>query len=72
MSACWAAGSGAARELGRQASDYNVQALKFVPWGQTQLVSCGKNSIRMYRWGGKGGAADLPLVACRLHISSCM
>lgn len=38
------------RELARQASDYNVQCLRFVPWGQPgRLVACGKNSVRLYR-----------------------
>ena len=38
------------RELARQASDYNVQCLRFVPWGEPgRLVACGKNSVRLYR-----------------------
>ena len=42
-------GSCRPRELARQVSDYNIQSLKFVPYEPHRLVTCGKNSIRIYR-----------------------
>lgn len=58
ISSCWAnsssssAGAGNAKpqELARQASDYNIQCLRFVPWGEPgRLVTAGKNSVRVHR-----------------------
>lgn len=52
---CWAADSGAGGsckpvELARQASDYNIQCIRFVPHDASRLVTCGKNSIRIHRY----------------------
>ena len=54
VSACWAAGNsggsgGRPREVARLCSDYNVQAVRFVPYDPERVVTCGKNSIRVYR-----------------------
>jgi hypothetical protein len=56
VSACWAAADGCggssggrAVELARHISEYNIQAVKFVPYSPETLVTCGKNSIRSYR-----------------------
>ncbi|KAL4458496.1 hypothetical protein ABPG75_013361 [Micractinium tetrahymenae] len=57
VSACWAAGGPAAavpgrpQELARQASEYNIQAVRFLPHDPSRLVTCGKNSIRLHRQG---------------------
>jgi WD40 repeat protein len=55
VSACWqqpAAEAGPpcrAVELARQASEHNVQAVRFLPHDSGRLVTCGKNSIRVWR-----------------------
>ena len=68
VSACCApeaAGGGRAVELARHVSDYNIQAVKCVPYDPTTLVTCGKNSIRTYR--RVCSAPAFRLLLCMLH-----
>ena len=55
VSACWDRGSGGAGKAIRvasQASEHNVQALRLAPHDPELLVTCGKNSVRLYRLQG--------------------
>ncbi len=66
-------GSGAGRsgplELARQGSDHNIQSVKWAPLSSAvpgttgpQLVTCGKNSVRVFRLkGGQLRGASVPM-----------
>ena len=38
-----------AQILARYISDYNIKAVKFSPYEEGRLMTCGKDSIRMFR-----------------------
>ena len=38
-----------AQILARYISDYNIKAIKFSPYEEGRLMTCGKDSIRMFR-----------------------
>ena len=38
-----------AQVLARYVSDYNIKAIKFSPYEEGRLITCGKDSIRMFR-----------------------
>lgn len=38
-----------AQVLARYISDYNIKAIKFSPYEEGRLMTCGKDSIRMFR-----------------------
>ena len=35
--------------VARHVTEYNVKAIKFSPYEEGRLMTCGKNSIRMFR-----------------------
>lgn len=35
--------------IARQTTDYNIKCARFSPFHPEQFMTCGKNSIRMYR-----------------------
>lgn len=35
--------------LAKHISDYNIKAVKFSPYEEGRLMTCGKDSVRMYR-----------------------
>ena len=35
--------------LAKYISDYNIKAIKFSPYEEGRLMTCGKDSIRMFR-----------------------
>ncbi len=44
---CW--GSLQAQVLAKYISDYNIKAIKFSPYEEGRLMTCGKDSVRMFR-----------------------
>lgn len=38
-----------AQVLAQYISDYNIKAIKFSPYEEGRLMTCGKDSIRMFR-----------------------
>ena len=38
-----------AQVLAKYISDYNIKAIKFSPYEEGRLMTCGKDSIRMFR-----------------------
>ncbi len=38
-----------AEVLARYISDYNIKAIKFSPYEEGRLMTCGKDSVRMFR-----------------------
>ena len=35
--------------MAKYISDYNIKAIKFSPYEEGRLMTCGKDSIRMFR-----------------------
>jgi hypothetical protein len=44
---CW--GILQAQVLAKYISDYNIKAIKFSPYEEGRLMTCGKDSVRMFR-----------------------
>ena len=38
-----------AQVLAKHISDYNIKAIKFSPYEEGRLMTCGKDSVRMFR-----------------------
>lgn len=38
-----------AKVVAKHISDYNIKAVKFSPYEEGRLMTCGKDSVRMYR-----------------------
>lgn len=38
-----------AQVLAKYISDYNIKAIKFSPYEEGRLMTCGKDSVRMFR-----------------------
>ena len=51
-----------AEVLAKHVSDYNIKAVKFSPYEEGRLMTCGKDSVRMFRL-----KVRLKANSCALH-----